>query len=232
MKLDRVSIGVPVLTADGLRKLAQGATLGGDRLDVLLQPGEIVSCHFLESCVGGGAVRAEWVKPESFNLILTALMPENRLALLVSEATGLRIGDVLKLRPDDIRTQRPFVHEQKTGKTRRVYFPAKLWDEMKQIAGPFYVFEGRTDSRKHRTRQAVYKDLRRVAALYRLDGKKIEAHLSPHSARKIFAVEVAKNGGVEQVKRELKHVSDAVAMVYAMADVLTEREHKKKRQKA
>lgn len=197
-----------------------------------MEPGEIVSCHFLESCVGGGVVRSEWVKPEYFNLLLTALMPENRLALLVSEATGLRIGDVLKLRPEDIRTQRPFVHEQKTGKTRRVYFPTVLWKEMSSIAGAFYVFEGRTDSRKHRTRQAVYKDLRRVAALYRIDGKKIDAHLSPHSARKIFAVEVAKDGGVAGVQKELKHVSEGVAMLYAMADVLTEREHKKKRQKA
>lgn len=231
MKQDGDFVPVPILTAAGLRKLAQGIRQGEDRLDVLLAPGEAISCHFWECCVGGGVVRAEWVQPDSFNLILTALMPENRLALLVSEATGLRIGDVLKLRPSDLRSQRPFIKEQKTGKTRRVYLPTALWREMQQIAGQFYVFEGRTDSRKHRTRQAVYKDLRRVAALYRLDGRKIEAHLSPHSARKIFAVEVAKSRGVAGVQKEFKHVSEAVAMVYAMADVLTEKNHPQRRQK-
>jgi len=150
-------------------------------------------------------------------------MPENRLALQVSEATGLRIGDVLALRRQDILQQRVYIKERKTGKTRRVYWPMELWNAMIRNCGNFYVFEGRTDSRKHRTRQAVYKDLRRVAELYRLDGAKIAAHLSPHSARKIYAVEVAKKGGVSAVRRELRHSSDAVAYLYAMADVLTEK---------
>lgn len=176
--------------------------------------------------------RSEWVAPENFNLLLTALMPENRLALQVSEATGLRIGDVLALRRQDIETQRPTVRERKTGKARRVYLPATLWREMQKNAGAFYVFEGRSDCRKHRTRQAVYKDLRRVAALYRIDGAKIAVHLSPHSARKIYAVEVAKNGGIPGVQKALGHSSEAVAMLYAMADVLTERAHKKRGKKA
>lgn len=174
-------------------------------------------------------MRSEWVPPDNFELLLTALMPENRLALQVSEATGLRIGDVLALRREDILHQRTYIKERKTGKARRVYWPLELWNAMVRNCGHFYVFEGRSDCRKHRTRQAVYKDLRRVAELYRIDGAKIAAHLSPHSARKIFAVEVAKKGGVSAVRRELRHTSDAVAMLYAMADVLTERAHKKSR---
>lgn len=224
--LCKVCVGIPVLTASGLRKLAEGAILGPDRLDVALEPGEKLSCHFTESCLGGVSLRSEWVPPDSFALLLSALMPENRLALEVSQATGLRIGDVLALRPSDIATQRPTIKERKTGKSRRVYIPLPLWKRLHEISGQLYVFEGRTSSRKHRTRQAVYKDLRRVAALYRLDGKRIAAHLSPHSARKIYAVEVAHEGGLAAVRRDLGHDSDAVSMLYAMADVLTEQAHR------
>lgn len=223
-------IWVPILTPDGCRKMAQGRAIGPDRLDLRVNAGEKPSYHFLDCYLGGENVRADWIKPEYFDTLLTALMPENRLALQISEATGLRIGDVLKLRPDDLKTQRPTLKEQKTGKARRIYIPKKLWEEAQRQAGPFFVFEGRTDSRKHRTRQAVYKDLRRVAELYRIDGKKIQEHISPHSARKVYAVELAKDGGLPRVRRDMRHSSDAVAMLYAMADILTE-QAKKSRQK-
>lgn len=175
-------------------------------------------------------MRSEWVKPEVFDLLLTALMPENRLALQVSEATGLRIDDVLSLRTQDVRTQRPTVRESKTGKRRRIYLPTSLWVALRRNAGERFVFEGRLDSFKHRTRQAVYKDLRRVARLYRIDGARLVAHVSPHTARKIYAVEAfhdSANLGAVQAK--LNHADPSVTMLYAMADVLTERAHKTKK---
>lgn len=175
-------------------------------------------------------MRAEWISPDCFSLLLTALMPENRLALQVSMATGLRIGDVLRLKTKDIERQRFTVQESKTGKRKRVYLPQKLWKECWEMAGATYVFPGRLDSRKHRTRQAVYKDLRRVAALYRIDGRKIQEHISPHSARKLYAVDAYRSGAsLEKVQGLLNHTSEAVTMIYAMADLLTAQRAKKKR---
>lgn len=169
-------------------------------------------------------MRSEWLAPDSFSLLLTALMPENRLALQVSMATGLRISDVLGLRTEQLRTQRPTVKESKTGKARRVYIPEKLYKQLLAIGGKRYVFEGRLDWRKARTRQAVYKDLKRVAALYRLDGSKVAAHLSPHSARKIYAVEQYRmTGDLERVQRDLRHSDPAVTALYALADQLTKK---------
>lgn len=168
------------------------------------------------------------MRPDYFGLLLTALMPENRLALQVSEATGLRIGDVLRLKTKDIARQRFTVQEEKTGKRKRVYLPLKLWRECQETAGSLYVFPGRLDGRKHRTRQAVYKDLRRVAALYRIDGKKLSEHVSPHTARKVYAVELFKSGAsLRKVQQLLNHSSEAVTLIYAMADQLA---GKKKRQ--
>ena len=76
-------------------------------------------------------MRTGYVEPDVFKLLLTALMPANRLALTVSMTTGLRIGDVLHLKTYDIlRTSRPTITERKTGKHRRVYFPRALREEM------------------------------------------------------------------------------------------------------
>lgn len=167
-------------------------------------------------------MRSGWINEDSFALLLTALMPGNRLALEVSLRTGLRIGDVLALESAKL-AQRMVVRESKTGKKRRVYIPGRLLRELQQLAGKRYVFEGRCDWRKHRSRAAVYKDLRRVCALYRLDGQRVRAHLSPHSARKIYAVAEMRRGGIERVKRLLQHESEAVTMIYAMADELEAR---------
>lgn len=102
--------------------------------------------------------------------VLGALMPANRLACEVSAATGLRIGDVLSLRTEQVeKGQRFTVREQKTGKTRRVYLPKEIHKRALAMAGHRFVFEGRLDGKKHRTRQAVYKDLVRAAKLFRLE---------------------------------------------------------------
>lgn len=171
-------------------------------------------------------MRAEWAPKETLELLLTAMMPANRLAIRASMATGLRIGDVLAFKTAQVRQQRWTVKEQKTGKLRRVYLPSKLGEDILAQAGRIWAFEGRSDAKKHRTRDAVYKDLRRVAILYRVDGKKLVEHISPHSARKVYAVEAyQKTGSLRKVQDLLNHEDEAVTMLYALADVLTARNH-------
>lgn len=84
--------------------------------------------------------RSSYVEPTALGLVLAALQPTNRL---VFEATGLRVGDVLKLTTEQVKRQRFTVRESKTGKTRRVYLPAKLQLQLLAQAGRLYVFEGR-----------------------------------------------------------------------------------------
>lgn len=152
--------------------------------------------------------------------IFAALMPENRLAVQVSMRTGLRISDVLKLPTQALSLQRFTVVESKTKKSKRIRLPVQLRDELKCIAGSYYIFEGRNDPKKHRTRQAVYKDIKRACQILRIKNSQI----SPHSARKIYAVNALhRSGNLHHVQDLLNHSSEAVTMVYAMADVLTER---------
>lgn len=163
---------------------------------------------------------SDYIFKEEFAHILAALMPQNRLAMEVSLATGLRIGDVLALKTSKLK-QRMTVREQKTGKNRRVALPNDLYKRLLGNAGRIYVFEHRTDEKRHRTRQAVYKDIKRTAKLFRIPRKLI---ISPHSARKIYAVDSFKRlQSIEKVQRLLNHSREAVTVLYAMADVLTER---------
>lgn len=148
-------------------------------------------------------------------------MPANRLACEISLATGLRIGDVLALRRQQLeKSGRVQVRESKTGKTRRVYIPEQLRLEALAQAGDVYLFEHRQDPGRCRTRQAVYKDLRRASVLFR-----VKEHVSPHTARKVWAVEAYRRSGgdLKRVSQLLQHENEAVTMLYAMADVLTER---------
>lgn len=157
-------------------------------------------------------------------LVLAALQPPNRLVFEVMLATGLRVGDVLSLTTAQVQRQRFTVREQKSGKTRRVYLPAKLQLQLLAQAGRLYCFEGRNDWRKHRTRQAVWKDCQRVAAFFRRSGGVPRGvAVSPHSARKVYAVgEFRRTGSLDDVRRKLNHdpAHAATTLLYAMSDQL------------
>lgn len=161
---------------------------------------------------------AAWVSRPEMEHILAALMPVNRLAVRVAMHTGLRIGDVLRLRPRDLRTSRPTVRESKTGKTRRISLPRELLEELRRGAGDYWVFESRTDPRKHRTRQAVYKDIKRAAAVFQRTGAVRRAQISTHTARKIAAVDAYHKGGMAAAQRLLNHSDPAISALYALAD--------------
>lgn len=168
-------------------------------------------------------MRADWVNPDYFLMVLASMMPENRLALLVEMATGLRIGDVLSLRTVQLQNgQRFTVREQKTGKGKRVYLKKPLYDALLRQAGRVWVFPGRLDERKHRTRQAVWKDLKRCARLWRcavMPGRK--ENWGTHTARKIYAVaELQRTGELKAVQKALNHSSIELAALYALADQL------------
>lgn len=155
---------------------------------------------------------------------LDLLTHGNRLVMEVCLATGLRLGDVLNLRPGQLGRQF-YVTEQKTGKRRRVNLSDDLLGRLRLYAGKYWVFPGRNDPRKHRTRQAVWKDLKRAAKALR-----IAENLTPHSARKEYAVRLMrKYGDLDKVRRALNHDNQAVTLIYAMADKLPERRRRREK---
>ena len=169
---------------------------------------------------------ADHIDPVELGHLLAALMPENRLALEISLATGLRISDVLGLRTEVLRSAsdgRVTVRELKTGKNRRVRVPAELRERALGLAGRLYVFEHRYSRDKHRTRQAVWKDLKRIASAFRL-----KSNITPHSARKAYAVEKYQQVGLKRLQGLLQHKDEAVTVIYALADELTARKRRRR----
>ena len=158
-------------------------------------------------------MKTEFLLQEQVNLILAALTPVNRLVMRTMLHTGLRVGDVLELRPEQIKP-RFWITEQKTGKRRFVGLTEELRRDLLANAGKYYVFPHRTDPKKHHTRQAVWKDLKRAAAAFRLP-----QNVGTHSARKCYAVDLLwKYGDIEKVRRALNHSRTEVTMLYALAD--------------
>ena len=166
-------------------------------------------------------MRSDWVEGDIMGHILSALMEPNRLAIETSMHTGLRIGDVLNLKLKDVLKQRFSVTEQKTKKRRNVFINATLQRRLINQSGMIYVFENRLDSRKARTRQAVYKDIKRATKLFR-----ISAIVTPHSARKFYAVDKYHTFGLKRTQKLLNHSNEAVTLIYALADELTKRSKK------
>jgi site-specific recombinase XerD len=81
--------------------------------------------------------------------------------------------------------------------------------------------------KRHRTRQSVWKDVKRASRAFRLP-----QNVGPHSARKYYAVELMKKyGDIARVKKVLCHRFESTTLLYAMADRLLEAKLEKRRRR-
>lgn len=156
----------------------------------------------------------EYLLHEQVNHVLSALTKQNALIIQTVLHTGLRISDVLELHTEALKSSM-WVVEKKTGKRHRCGLKGPLLETIRQQAGSVWAFPG-TKPGSHKTRQAVWKDVKRAAKAFRL-----EQNVAPHSFRKIYAVELMqKYGDIRRVQRAMEHASPAVTAIYVMADAL------------
>lgn len=161
--------------------------------------------------------RTIYISGPEMEHILAALMPTNRLVVELCIATGLRVSDALEIKTVKLK-RRMTIKEMKTGKTRRVVIPAKIYTDMLSNAGRLWVFEGRTDWRKHRTRQTVYKDIKKVSAMFQRSKSVRAGCIGTHTARKMAAVDAYQRGGLDAAQKLLNHSDPAITLIYALAD--------------
>lgn len=162
-------------------------------------------------------IKTEYLLNKEVEHVLALLTPSNQLIIQVCLHTGLRLSDVLCLKPEQLKP-RFWITEQKTGKRRIVGLPDELRAKIKEQSGDVWCFPHRLDETKHKTRQAVWKDVKRAARLLRL-----KQNAAPHSFRKVYAVDLLnKYGDIAKVRRALNHSSDSVTAIYAMAAQLLE----------
>lgn len=164
--------------------------------------------------------RAEHILGQQLQLVLASLNPANRLVCEVMLHTGLRVGDVLALRTDKVRgSSRFWITEAKTGKAKLVGLPLPLREKLLEQAGDVWVFESGRDPKNHRTRQAVWADIKRAEKAFRL-----RQNCGTHSMRKDYAQDLLRRfGSVEKVKKALNHSSETVTRLYIMADAIAQR---------
>lgn len=171
--------------------------------------GRINKRNFLHK--GGDNIRTEYLLDKELEHVLAVLTPSNALVCQVCLHAGLRIGDVLNLKTAQIKP-RFWITEQKTGKRRMVGLPEPLREAILEQAGKVWAFPGRGKT-GHRTRQAVWKDVKRAARMFRLD-----QNVAPHSFRKVYAVDLYEQyGDLKTVQKALNHSSEATTMLYACA---------------
>lgn len=162
-------------------------------------------------------MRTFYLNPVVYNKMYAVMQYPNALALRTSLETGLRIDDVLSLSPRQLNKRTLVGIASKTQKPYKRTLSVDLAKRLKEISGEKFIFQGRLSVDKHRTRQAVWKDVKKACKILEIQG-----NIAPHSARKTYAVEKFKDGGLAVVKRDLQHKDISTTMLYAFADYLDE----------
>ena len=167
-------------------------------------------------------MRSEYIARDRLERVFEDVTQQNRLILQVALLTGLRIGDVLHLKRENMHPSKKHCRidytAQKTGKNGKAFISSSLYEKIMQQAGRVWLFEG-TQEGKPKTRQAVWKNLKMACKK-----SNISENVTPHSCRKIYAVDLYKAQGLPAVQNALQHSSDAVSRIYAFADFQTEHE--------
>lgn len=164
-------------------------------------------------------MRTDYIKPSVYGKIYQLMQYDNALALRTSLETGLRIGDVLKIKRSELNGRTIKFVAQKTGKPGKKVISADLAKRLKQISGKVWVFEGRFGD-KPRTRQTVWKDVKKASKTLKLN-----ENVACHSARKTYAVEEYHEKGLPAVQKDLQHDRADTTMIYCFADMLTRQNH-------
>ena len=168
-----------------------------------------------------GSMRTDYIDPDLYKVIFLHMSYDNALALEVSLATGMRIGDVLKVRPSDLQSDGLHFIAEKTGKTGIAPISRRLADKLRKNGNEWWCFPHRDSPRlKHRTRQAVWKDVKRAAEIVRTSGLLDDQNVAPHSGRKTFAVVDKAVHGAAHAQAALQHTSRSTTEIYTEADKL------------
>ena len=170
---------------------------------------------FWGSCKGGNyAVKSYCPDKRDLDFVLRLLMPENRLVMRIAILTGLRVDDVLSIKTESLYKDRFTILEKKTGKRRVIRLPKALKAECVKCAGQVFVFPHRDDGFRHRTRSAVWKDIKRAAVALR-----IPDNITPHSARKFYAQQLyeATDNDLFAVQKALNHSSPETTFIYYLS---------------
>lgn len=137
------------------------------------------------------------------------MLPEKYLCIYeIGLSSGLRVSDIIKLKKETVlKTNRPVITAQKTGKKKRIYINKKTLALIEKIisqdfSGSEFLFPSPKDPRLHISRQAVYKAFTRVAKIVGISHK-----VGTHCMRKKYAQKQFKkaHGDIFALQKAMQH---------------------------
>lgn len=164
-------------------------------------------------------MKTKYIEPEDVERLLGVMEWEEQLIVEIAIETGMRIGDILALKSEniDIKKQRIIFTAQKTKKDAKIHISNQLFKKIYPIMHKNpkkWIFPSPRDSSKHLTRQWFWKRVKRACRLSGVDPDGV----APHSFRKVFAVEYFKREGLEATREALQHERASTTQIYALSD--------------
>ena len=160
-------------------------------------------------------MKSRFLNENEVKSLRLALDGEAFLPLLVSLETGLRVGDVVALQRKDVKPDGIHYKAKKTGKKGIAKISNNLRRKLNTKGK--WLFPSPYKVGEHITRQAVWSRIKKAGEKCNvdLDG------LSPHSMRKVFAVELYRKKGFKAVQEALQHNYASNTEIYAFSDWCT-----------
>ncbi len=160
-------------------------------------------------------MKSRFLEKSELKSLQNALDGSAFLPLLVSLETGLRIGDVVSLKTSDLKKDGLHYVAKKTKKRGIAKISTDLRRKLLFFAGKSkWLFPSPYKAGAHITRQTVWARIKKAGKSAGVD---LEG-LSPHSMRKVFAVELYREKGFEAVKTALQHNYSSTTEIYSFAD--------------
>lgn len=157
-------------------------------------------------------MRTNALDKSNWEILQRLLTPANALVVEIMLETGLRISDVVSLKKECAFKTRFTVEESKTGKKRNIRLSKKLREKLQVATGDFYIFPNARNPASHRTRQAVWHDIKRASKAMRFS-----SCVAPHSCRKSYAVDLARRGYTPQeIQKRLNHDNLETTILYLL----------------
>lgn len=164
-------------------------------------------------------MRASYIDKDTLQRLRDSAKHNAWLPLWVSVETGLRVGDVVSLRWEQIRRGGISYTAEKTKKDGHALISAGLYNALMDTytGGTEWVFPSPKDPQKHIRRETVWHRVKAACARCGVD----PAGISPHTMRKVFAVELFKRAGLKAAQVALQHDRASTTELYALSDFST-----------
>ena len=157
-------------------------------------------------------MKSRYIEPTEVEAVRAVMSEDAFLPLWLSLETGLRVGDVVALRVSAVKPDGIHYKAKKTNK-RGIATISEALRKRLPTRGR-WLFPSRYKADKHITRQAVWARIKTAGEKAGVD----VAGLSPHTFRKVFAVELYREKGFRAAQQALQHVNTATTEIYAYAD--------------